>query len=135
MGIYKRGNIYWYKFMWDGRMVRESTHHSNAKTARDMESTHRSRLAKGEVGIREKKQAPQLADYLKNDFMPYVETHFGELKPKTRDYYRYGGELLLSAEMGKLKLDEITSQHSAAFAAKHAKLSASTVNCGLRTLR
>ncbi len=37
--------------------------------------------------------------------------------------------------MGSLKLDEITSQHAAAFVARKSKLSPSTINCGLRTLR
>jgi hypothetical protein len=25
MSIYKRGSIYWYKFMWNGAIIREST--------------------------------------------------------------------------------------------------------------
>jgi integrase len=37
--------------------------------------------------------------------------------------------------LGDLLLTELTSQHAAAYIAKHAKRSASTVNCGLRTLR
>jgi hypothetical protein len=39
--IYKRGKFYWYKFMWDGRLVRESTKQGNDKVARNMESAHR----------------------------------------------------------------------------------------------
>ena len=58
--IYKRGKFYWYKFMWKGSLVRESTKQSNDKVARNMESAHRTSLAKGEVGIREKKAAPTL---------------------------------------------------------------------------
>lgn len=46
MSIYKRGgDIYWYKFQWDGKTVRESTRQTNDKTARSMESTHKARLA------------------------------------------------------------------------------------------
>ena len=37
MGIYKRGEVYWYKFMWQGRSVRESTKQGNDKVARQME--------------------------------------------------------------------------------------------------
>jgi integrase len=37
--------------------------------------------------------------------------------------------------MGKLKLDEITTQQTAAFISRNSKLSPATVNCGLRTLR
>ena len=44
--IYKRGKYYWYKFVWDGATVRESTRQGNDKIARNMEATHRVRLAK-----------------------------------------------------------------------------------------
>ena len=60
MAIYKRGQIYWYKFTFNGEAIRESTRQKNQNTARDMEAAHRTSLAKGEVGIREKKAAPKL---------------------------------------------------------------------------
>ena len=47
--------VYWYKFMWQGKLIRESTKQGNDKVARQMEAAHRTSLAKGEVGIREKK--------------------------------------------------------------------------------
>ena len=59
--IYKRGKFHWYRFMWDGKLIRKSTRQGNGQVARNMESAHRTSLAKGEVGIREKKQAPTLA--------------------------------------------------------------------------
>jgi hypothetical protein len=52
VSIYKRGEVYWYKFMWQGKMVHESTKQGNDKVARQMEAAHRTSLAKGEVGIR-----------------------------------------------------------------------------------
>jgi integrase len=45
MSIYKRGNVYWYKFMWNGEVIRESTKQGNDKKARSAESQHRARLA------------------------------------------------------------------------------------------
>lgn len=45
MGIYKRGGFYWYRFMWQGQRICESTKQGNDKVARKMESTHRARLA------------------------------------------------------------------------------------------
>jgi len=47
VGIYKRGEVYWYKFMWQGRSVRESTKQGNDKVARQMEAAHKTSLAKG----------------------------------------------------------------------------------------
>jgi hypothetical protein len=55
VSVYKRGDVYWYKFMWLGKLVRESTKQGNDKVARQMEAAHRTSFAKGEVGIREKK--------------------------------------------------------------------------------
>jgi integrase len=46
MAIYKRGTVYWYKFMFEGRLVRESTKQTNDKIARQIEAAHRIRLAK-----------------------------------------------------------------------------------------
>ena len=63
MAIYKRGNVYWYKFMWQGKMIGESSKQGNDKVARNMESAHRTSLAKGEVGSREKKLVPTLKEF------------------------------------------------------------------------
>lgn len=62
----KRGScgVYWYKFMWLGKLVRESTKQGNDKVARQMEAAHRTSLAKGEVGIREKKPLPTFGGVL-----------------------------------------------------------------------
>jgi hypothetical protein len=74
VSIYKRGGIYWYKFMWQGELIRESTKQGSDRKARNIESAHRTALANGLVGIREKKPVPSLADFLKNDFLPFVKT-------------------------------------------------------------
>src|SRR4051794_34513670 len=105
--IYKRGKkgIYWYRFMWQGKLVRESTKQTNDKIARQMESAHRTSLAKGEVGIREKKPTITLAQFLKREFLPYTEAHFSA-KRKTAEYYAYGVNLLLTSDLEKMKLDE-----------------------------
>jgi integrase len=57
MSTYKRGSVYWYKFAFQGIEIRESTKQGNDKVARNMESTHRSRLAgqrKAEDAVRER---------------------------------------------------------------------------------
>ena len=91
---YKRGGVYWYKFMWQGQSIRESTKQGNDKVARQMEAAHRTSLAKGEVGIREKKPTPLLKDYLKADFLPFAATKHSN-KPLTLRYYRQGCEMLI----------------------------------------
>jgi integrase len=134
MSIYKRGNVQWYKFMWNGQLVRESTKQGNDKVARQMEAAHRTSLAKGEVGIRDKKPVPTLAEFLQREFIPYVEAKHA-LKPGTLEYYKDGANMVLKCDWAGEKLDQISDQHGQQFAAKFAKLSPSRINCGLRTLR
>lgn len=134
MAIYKRGKFYWYKFMWNGHLVRESTKQGNDKVARQMEAAHRTALAKGKVGIREKKPASVLKDFLKNDFLPFAETKHAA-KPLTLRYYKQGAAMLTKSAMAGLKLDDLTDQHAQGFAAHLSKLSPSGINRGLRTLR
>jgi hypothetical protein len=134
MSIYKRGKFYWYKFMYGGQWIRESTKQGNNKVAKDMEAAHRTSLAKGEVGIREKKSSPTLKGFLNGDFLPFAETrHTG--KPLTLRYYKQGSDMLLKSTLAGLRLDEVSDQQAQDFARKHAKLSASGINRGLRTLR
>lgn len=132
--IYKRGGTYWYKFMWQRRTVRKSTKQGNDKVARQMEAAHRTALAKGEVGIREKKPAPTLAEFLGKEFLPYTRGKFSS-KPSTLDYYSFGVKRLLGSALAGMRLNEVTDQHAAQFAARNSDLSPSTINCGLRTLR
>jgi len=138
MSIYKRGNVYWYKFMWKSwksELVRESTKQGSNKVARDMESAHRTALAKGEVGIREKKPAPTLRDFLKDEFLPFAQTKHAA-KPLTLRYYKQGSAMLTkSLGLAGLRLDEVTDQHAQDFARHHSKLSPSGINRALRTLR
>lgn len=102
--------------------------------ARQIEAAHRTSLAKGEVGIRERKKI-RLTDFLKHEFLPFVESKFKGSKPNTLRYYQYGVRTLQAADFASLDLAEITDQHAGQYAAKRTKLSPSTVNCGLRTLR
>lgn len=99
-----------------------------------MEAAHRTSLAKGEVGIREKKTVPSLAQFLKKDFIPYVEAKHAA-KSGTLEYYRDGANMILKCDWSIESLDQISDQHAQQFAAKLVKLSASRINCGLRSLR
>ena len=126
--------VYWYKFMWQGRPVRESTKQRNDKVARQIESAHRTSLAKGEVGIREKQPSPTLAEFLKKDFLPYAKTKHAE-KPNTLRYYADGVKGLSDSTIAKTPLDQISDQHAQQYAKQRAGLSASGINRGLRTLR
>jgi integrase len=136
VSIYKRGEVYWYKFMWKGDLVRESTKQGNDKIARQMEAAHKTSLAKGEVGIRDKKPVPTLAEFCRKRFAPWVESTSSH---KTwRDFYRVG---LLAIQtytpLANLKLDAITTEQIADFASHRQTqgMKVATVNASLRILR
>jgi integrase len=131
--------VYWYKFMWLGRLVRESTKQGNDKVARQMEAAHRTSLAKGEVGLRDKKAAPTLREFIDNRFEPWARATFGASSPKTwRDFYKVGTRAIKKyKEIANLRVDEITSERAAEFGAYRQSegCKISTVNSSLRVLR
>jgi integrase len=137
--IYKRGEVYWYKFMWLGKLIRESTKQGNDKVARQMESAHRTSLAKGEVGIREKKTAPTLREFINGRVDPWAKATFEANSPGTYvRWYRPGFRAICAyGPLASLYLDEITGEHFADFALHRQtqKLAVSTVNSNLRVLR
>jgi hypothetical protein len=55
MAVYRqpKSKYWWYKFTWNGKLIRESTKQTNKRVAEQMEAAHRTALAKGEVGIRD----------------------------------------------------------------------------------
>jgi len=137
--IYKRGKIYWYKFVFNGALVRESTKQGNDKVARQMESAHRTALAKGGVGIREKKPVPTLSEFIEKRFEPWAKATFEKTSPKTwLDWYRVGLRALAAYKpLSDSNLNEITSETVADFAAYRQAQGrqVSTVNSSLRVLR
>lgn len=117
MSIYKRGDVYWYKFMWNGRLVRQSTKQSNDKVARKMEAAHRTRLAEGLVGIREKKQVT-LGEFIKNRFEPWATGRFPVISQTWKSWYKPGLSTLQNySPLSNQNLDEITGEHVDGFAA------------------
>jgi integrase len=136
VSIYKRGGVYWYKFQWKGALVRESTKQGNDKVARQMEAAHRTSLAKGEVGIRDKKPVPTLAEFCKQRFEPWGEST--STRKTWRDFYLVG---LLAIKgyppLANITLDAIGSEKIADFASyRQAQgLQVSSVNSSLRILR
>src|SRR5580704_19731619 len=87
----KRGacGTYWYKVQWLGKLVRESTTQGSDKVARQMESAHRTSLAKGEVGIRERKPSLTVNEFIENRLEPSLSARFEKSSPKTwLDWYR-----------------------------------------------
>jgi len=156
MAIYKRGcdrkgpdktcskcgdrgscGVYWYKFMWQGKLVRESTKQRNDKVARSMESAHRTSLAKGEVGIRDKKPVSMLVEFIDKRFEPWAKAQFSS-RTKTWLWYRNGLRRLKAfTPLASLRLNEITSESIAGYVARRQSedLAVSSINRELQVLR
>jgi integrase len=104
-----------------------------------MESAHRTSLAKGEVGLRDKKPSITLAQFIDNRFEPWAKARFEKASPKTWfDWYRVGLRAIKGYKpLADSKLDEITSETLADFVAhRQARgLQVSTINSSLRVAR
>jgi integrase len=137
MGVYKRGDTWWFRFNWNGETIRESTKQTNKRVAEQIEAARRTSMAKGEVGIRDRAPVPTLRDFAERDFRPYVESRF-QNKPKTLEYYRTGLKNLNGyAPLATCSLDAITAERIGGFVAKRreAGLQVSTINRQLEVLR
>ena len=139
MSIYKRGDVYWYKFMWNGKRIRESTRQGNDKVARQMEAAHRTSLAKGEVGIREKKTIPTLADFCKNRLQPWAKATFEQTVHNNWLWFRDNIKVICDPanKLASLRLNEITNEKIAEFASIRLRddYAVSTVNSTIRVIR
>src|ERR1039458_8917774 len=109
--VYKRqgGKFYHYKFEWRGERIRCSTKQACKETAKAMEATHSSRLAKGEVGIEEIKPAPRFAEFAWGRFWTTMQSEHST-KIKTVKYYRTSLRMLSRyAPLQNLRLDKINA--------------------------
>ena len=139
MAIFKRGNVYWYHFLFNGEHIQKSTKQGNPRTARQIEAAYRTALAKGDVGITERKPVPTLADYIENRFTPWARATFELASPKTwTGWYRTQlTNIVAYVPLVNRRLDSITSEHVADYAA-HLQTKGwqpSSVNSSLRVLR
>jgi len=137
MGIYKRNDIYWYRFNWHGEQIRESTKQGNARVAGQIEAAHKTSLAKGEVGIRVRASAPTLRHFAEHDFIPFIESRFTD-KPATVVHYKFGVKRLLAfPPLADACIDGITSQDITAFieVRRGEGLEVSSINRQLSVLR
>jgi integrase len=138
MSIYKRGRIYYYHFVFNGEHIQESTKQGNQNVARQMEAAHRTSLAKGEVGIRDKKPVPAMFAFCKDRVEPYAKAKFEKPSRKTWLWYQFGLKTIRSYPgLAERKLDEITAEHVIGFASdlQAKEWQIASVNSALRAVR
>ena len=135
MSIFKRGSVYWYHFLFNGEHIQKSTKQGNPRTARQIEAAHRTALAKGEVGITERKAAPLFSSFAQR-FIAHVEARH-ENKPQTVVFYASKlSRLLEFALIASARIDRIDEGTIEEYVvARRATVGPATVNRELATLR
>ncbi len=93
MSIFKRGRVYWYHFVFEGQHIQRSTKQGDPRAARQIEAAQRTKLAKGEVGIHERRRIPVFADAMR-DFLAWSETEHSS-HPRTHWRYKTSSAALL----------------------------------------
>jgi integrase len=139
-GKRKRG-VYWFNFWWDGQHIQKSTGQGNPDVARQMEAAYKTALAKGEVGILERKAVPTLKEFAKQ-FRQSVETQCAA-KPQTVEFYLSKLDRLLEfTPMAQARLNEVDEamiasyvQHRRAVVHNDKPIAPASINRELATLR
>ena len=137
MAVHKRGHVWWYRFTWNGRAIRESTKQTNKRVAEQIEAAHKTSLAKGEAGIRDHRAAPTLEEFAKGDFLPFCRSTFAA-KPKTLSYYENGiARLVEYGLLANARLDAVTTEKISGYIRRRQDtgLKVSSVNRELQVLR
>jgi integrase len=107
MSVFRRGEVYHYRFMHNGRVVRRSTKQRNYKAAEQMESAHLTALSKGDAGLGQKPKAPTLGRFLVDRVKPWA----AKKKETTATRYRSGiAPLVAHKPLANLAIDAITSE-------------------------
>jgi integrase len=142
MSLKKRGNVWWYKFQFNGRPIEKSAKTANKEAARQIEAAHRVRLAKGEAGIQGRSPAPTFEEFAPR-FTKAIETLCAHKSATVSFYKRKLGGLLNYEPMAAAPLDAIDEATIQAFiehrrrsvSRRKTPLSAASVNRELATLR
>ncbi|MBZ5580507.1 MAG: tyrosine-type recombinase/integrase [Acidobacteriia bacterium] len=147
MSVYKqkKSKYYWFKFMWNGKPIRKPTKQTNKRVAEQMEAAHRTALAKGEVGIWERKPVPTLATFIDHDFLPFIRNTKSGEKNTVRFYETCTANLKADKRLAGTALDGINHDMIQDFVKSRQEyrqkrrndkaLEVSTINRDLATLR
>src|SRR5215469_1733247 len=109
MAVYKRGNVWWYKFDWNGELIRASTKQTNKLSAEQIAAARKTQFAKGGVGIEEKKPVPTLQEFAPR-FLSQISTDCGK-RPATVSFYeRKLHALLRYRTFAASRLDKIDEE-------------------------
>lgn len=135
MALFKRGDVWYFEFVYGGRRYVKSTKVTNQRKAREIEAACRTALAKGDVGIFERKKVPTFKEFSET-FMDAIRIRSAD-KPGTVRFYADRTERLLRYRpLREARLDAIDEAMIERYVtARRAHVVAATCNRDLATLR
>src|SRR5215472_2196726 len=103
MALYRRGDIWWYEFQFQGRRIRQSTGFTNRTAALRAEAKRKADLIDRRAGFSQAKLAPKFEEFVEKFLAWSKQQH----RPKTRELHGTNCDTLLRFFRG-FWLDEIT---------------------------
>ena len=131
MAVYRRGETFWYKFVFRGIQIRESAHTKSRTKALTAERARKNELDQGASSIKTAK--PTLFSKAAKDWLALKEVHWTTSTRRTEGYNvdhllpHFGGQLLTD-----ISADDVTKYQALR---KRSGASARTVNMEVGTLR
>ncbi len=114
MSLYKRGDVWWYKFRFAGQMVRESSKSESKTVAKDAERSRRRELEQSWNQIKRRTLPPRF-DLAAEARLASVEPHVAE---RTRNIYEVALRCHLKPAFGALLLCDIDASRIASYQAR-----------------
>jgi hypothetical protein len=108
MGVYKRGGVYWFKFRFEGQVIRESAKTASKTVAKEAEKARRRQLEMSINGIIKRERLPLFSVAAKEWFESKIA-----LTSLGRAYYRQY-LIKLNRELGGRLVSDITADDIAA---------------------
>jgi integrase len=103
MAVYRRGDVWWYEFQFQGRRIRESSGFKNKTAALRAEAKRKADLINRRAGFTQTKLAPKFEEFVEKFLAWSKQQH----RPKTQELHRTNCDTLLRFFRG-CWLDEIT---------------------------
>lgn len=132
MSLYRRGDVWWFKFKFAGQMIRESSKSGNKNIAKDAERARRRELEQGYNGL-SKQQRAQMFSVIAE---AWIETKTAYLSPRSVTIEKLNLKHLRPI-FGAMLLCDITPDSIAAYqrARLREKAAPKTINLEVGTLR
>ena len=132
MSLYRRGDVWWYKFRFAGQVIRESSKSESKTVAKEAERARRRQLEEGYNGIVRREKAQTFPIAAKR----WLDSRLTHVAPKTADLYELAIDHL-KKHFGGLLLSDISAADIASYQGKRTGNGAAgrTVNLEVAVLR